>query len=136
MVAYNFQARFTLLIADGRKRGTIRAHRKSRHAQPGDAMQLYTGMRTKNCMKIGDAVCRSSEPIIVDYFGLTFSSGRDVVCAESDDSAQYLELFATQDGFDNWNEMVEWFDRTYNLPFQGVWLTWGNSFKAAFVASK
>jgi hypothetical protein len=55
MVAYSFDKRFVPQIANGFKRQTIRAHRR-RHARPGEALQLYTGMRTKQCKKIRDDV--------------------------------------------------------------------------------
>jgi hypothetical protein len=43
MVAYSFNPIFVGPILAGTKRQTIRAERK-RHARPGEAMQLYTGM--------------------------------------------------------------------------------------------
>lgn len=34
------------------------------------------------------------------------------------------EEFARKDGFESWAEMVEWFETTHGLPFQGVLFTW------------
>jgi hypothetical protein len=67
MVAYSFHKRFVSLIQSGIKRHTIRPHRK-RHARPGEALQLYTGMRTKACMKIlaADPVCERLDEVRLD----------------------------------------------------------------------
>lgn len=54
MAAYNFQKRFATLIESGDKNHTIRRIGKRRHASPGEAIQLYTGMRTKFCRKLLD----------------------------------------------------------------------------------
>ena len=57
MVAYSFKARFVPLIREGLKTQTIRAQR-SRHARPGELIQLFSGMRTHLCEKIvPDPVC-------------------------------------------------------------------------------
>lgn len=45
------------------KRQTIRAIGKRRHARPGETLQLYTAMRTKQCEKIGEARCIAVLPI-------------------------------------------------------------------------
>lgn len=67
MVAYSFHRRFVPLIQSGIKRHTIRPHRK-RHARPGEAVQLYTGMRTKACQKIlaADPVCGRVDEVRMD----------------------------------------------------------------------
>jgi hypothetical protein len=56
MVAYSFKERFAEPILNGTKGGTIRASRKGPlraatggHAKPGEELQLYTDMRTRNC---------------------------------------------------------------------------------------
>lgn len=66
MVAYSFKAQFVEPIRAGLglptepqirpKRQTIRADRK-RHARPGEELQLYRGMRTRQCFLIGRAAC-------------------------------------------------------------------------------
>lgn len=89
MVAYSFNKRFVAPICVGMdieiprwpdlriaagveirpKRQTIRAIGKRRHAQPGAKLQLYTGMRTKQCRKISDAVCVGSDPVTLRICG-------------------------------------------------------------------
>ena len=53
MVAYSLKPRFIPPILSGAKRQTIRAISRRRHAIPGETLQLYTGMRTKQCRLIG-----------------------------------------------------------------------------------
>lgn len=81
MVAYSFNKRFVSPIRVGLgikihhepgdahvytpKRQTIRATGKRRHARPGETLQLYHGMRTKQCFKIGEARCTDVVPIII-----------------------------------------------------------------------
>ena len=72
MVAYSFRPRFIEPILGGRKRQTIRAIGRRRHARPGDPLQLYAGMRTRNCRLIGRAIC-----IDVVEVGLRFAEDED-----------------------------------------------------------
>lgn len=81
MVAYSFKRQFVAPIALGLgiacpngfapaagvvrpKRHTMRSTGKRRHARPGEGLQLYWGMRTKSCLKIGDAKCIKVEQIV------------------------------------------------------------------------
>jgi hypothetical protein len=67
MVAYGFKWQFASPIRDGIKRHTIRLPRK-RHARPGEALQLYVGMRTKSCFKImDDPVCTRVAEIRLEF---------------------------------------------------------------------
>lgn len=69
MVAYNFMHQFADDVAAGRKNFTLRDERKgrSRHARPGEALQLYTSMRTSSCRKLvdPDPICEKVQPIII-----------------------------------------------------------------------
>ena len=57
MVAYSFKPQFVEPIQLDLKRQTVRGFRP-RHARPGEALQLYCGMRTRSCFKIiPDPVC-------------------------------------------------------------------------------
>ena len=64
MPALNFKKQFADKVERGEKRQTIRALRADgRNPQPGQTLFLYTGMRTKSCRKLGEAVCSSVEQI-------------------------------------------------------------------------
>lgn len=117
MVAYNFQARFADAVAIGTKRQTIRAPRKDgRHAKPGDALQLYTAMRTRQCRKLRDAVCHDACDVLLETNRITTFSPQEL---HAD-----LDAFARLDGFVDWQEMREWFAETHGLPFQGILIRW------------
>lgn len=116
MVAYNFQARFADLVASGRKSQTVRAPRKDgRHAKVGDALQLYTGMRTRQCRKLRDAVCHDVCDIMLEANRILTFKPQEL---------HDLDQFARYDGFADWREMREWFSSTHGLPFQGVLIRW------------
>lgn len=120
MVAYSFQTRFVRPILAGTKCQTIRGHRK-RHARPGEGMQLYTGMRTRQCRLITRAECVSVHEIeiFVHSFCL-LSVDMDGVPFEG-----CMNDFAIADGFTGladmwgfWNHVHGWGD------FTGVLLRW------------
>ncbi|MGD1941900.1 MAG: hypothetical protein ACFB0G_11365 [Leptolyngbyaceae cyanobacterium] len=124
MVAYNFKAQFAPLVEAGQKTQTIRALGKRRHARPGDALQLYTGMRTKGCRKLLETTCVSAFDVdmnITDEEGLTvFVDGIDY------DIPDMIAL-AEADGFgherdDPLDEFIEFFEA--RMPFQGVLIKW------------
>lgn len=120
MVAYNFQKQFAEPVADGVKKQTIRANRKNGHAKPGQALQLYTGMRTKSCKKLRDVVCVDVQEIRIGYNGVMLGgvamSGKDVG-----------EL-ARADGFHSVSEFRDFFRAQYGLPFHGVLIRWETKF--------
>lgn len=99
MVAYSFKRYFAPQIEDFSKTHTIRGHR-SRHAHPGEAMQLFVGMRTRHCRKIiPDPICSAVLPIVI-----TSSDLLDVGVAyiEIDGTPLHrdeIEPFAMSDGF-------------------------------------
>lgn len=116
MVAYNFQKQFAEPVESGRKRQTIRANGKRRHARPGDNLQLYTGMRTKACRKLRDAVCHDSCPILIEADKIWTFQPQEL---HTD-----LEAWARRDGFESWAAMRNFFEQTHGLPFSGVLIRW------------
>jgi hypothetical protein len=118
VVAYNFQARFAPAVADGTKRQTIRARGKRRHARPGDQLQLYTGMRTKTCRKLRDAVCHDACSILIEADKVFTFHPQEILLGAA------LERLARYDGFQSWAEMRAWFDQVHGLPFSGVMIRW------------
>ena len=111
MVAYSFQKRFIEPILAGLGEGveaypktqTIRNVGRRRHARVGEVVQLYTGMRTRQCRKLGVARCRAVLPVRL-YLGPS-SLGVDLdgryFCGETE-----TQEFARSDGFANVEEML------------------------------
>ncbi len=122
MVAYNFQKRFAPAVRSGAKKNTIRAWRKgrSRHAHPGEILQLYTGMRTIACEKLlPDPVCCNVQRITIIK-----ESFVSVVLDKLllDDAS--IEKLAIADGFKSIEEFAEFFEKNHGLPFDGVLISW------------
>lgn len=139
MVAYSFKPAFAADILAGGKRQTIRQPRggRGRHARVNDGLQLYTGMRTRQCCKLGDALCTEVREVVLD-----FAAGRVTL----DDAVEItglreLDAFATADGFGVeteaathglvWCLMRRWWWITHpgQPVFLGVLIGWGETFR-------
>ncbi len=66
MPALGYKKQFAQPIRDGWKRTTIRQERKKNPIRVGDTLHMFTGMRTKQCEKIGMYRCKSVRPIIIE----------------------------------------------------------------------
>lgn len=122
MVAYSFQPRFVEPILAGTKRQTIRADRR-RHARAGEPLQLYTGMRTKQCRLIGRTVCERAAAIAIDLRARTVAvDGVLVVVTTGDDP----DGFARSDGFADWPDFATFFRLAHPGAdvFEGVVIRW------------
>lgn len=116
MPALNFKARFAAPVESGQKRCTIRAERRY-PIKFGDRLYLYTGMRTKQCRKLGEAIC-------VEASDLYISDGRRVTVGNV--RLDMLEEIALSraDGFDRLRDFIQFFQETYGLPFEGQLIKW------------
>jgi hypothetical protein len=114
--ALNFKAEFADAVESGRKRQTIRRRRK-RPVRPGDTLHLYTGMRSGQCRKLGEAVCASVQGITIYRRGVVVLDGKDLSAGET------FEL-ARADGFANTESFIAFFREHYGLPFEGVLIKW------------
>jgi hypothetical protein len=100
-------------IESGEKRQTIRAVRKN-PIKEGDKLFLFWKQQSpKDCEKLGEATCISVKPIKISY-GAVYCN---IPMAS-------LEAFAIADGFDNWDDLVKYFEKNYGLPFEGVLIQW------------
>lgn len=142
MVAYGFKKQFIEPILSGLgnyewidgniprpKRQTIRAIGKRRHARPGEVIQLYTAMRTKQCRKLGEGRCKSVEPIRISVH----NSGRVEIDTDAPSTriitGAPLDEFARDDGFADWAAMrAFWLENHRDIvqlgPFVGVLIKW------------
>jgi hypothetical protein len=121
MVAYSFKRQFVAPIKAGTKAQTIRADRK-RHAREGEALQLYTGMRTRACQLIGRAVCAGVQPITID------ARDRPVIVLPDRELRPLagIDDFARLDGFEDWQAMRRFWEEYHpgSSTFSGVLITW------------
>ena len=120
MVAYSFKRQFAAPIVAGTKAQTIRADRK-RHAHAGEALQLYTGMRTLQCKLVGRAICQGVIPIKIDLTENCIDLGGNILGGWG-----ALDPFARSDGFDGWLSMTcFWRENHPDTPvFSGVLILW------------
>jgi len=123
MVAYNFKEQFAGDVEDGAKLQTIR---RDARCKVGDKLQLYTGMRTKKCRKLADAVCTAVIPVKICDTEMFLNGERlhpgNALRGEYDDRDND---FAQKDGFDSFMDMADFFRQQYgSLPFEGFVIRW------------
>ncbi|SDA13108.1 hypothetical protein SAMN02799622_00911 [Methylobacterium sp. UNC378MF] len=130
MVAYSFKKWFGPPILAGTKAQTIRAERK-RHARPGELVQLYTGMRTRQCRRLGETPCLSVNPIRIELPRarrvpevLIFDA--EGALAEHWLTARALQNFARADGFADFDELHAFWRAEHPGvdTFHGVLIRW------------
>lgn len=115
MPAFNFQKRFAAAVESGEKRQTIRATRK-RRPMPGETAHCFTGMRTRECRRLGSWTIIGVAHVALDVSGIRLNGGPL--------PADKLDEFARMDGFKDWPEMRAWFVDTHELPFLGLLVQW------------
>ena len=106
MPAYNFQDRFATLVETGKKLTTIRG----REALIGSTAYLFTGMRTKECRRLGAGRIVECVPISVGYQQNGIPC---VMLASRSLTLDDAEQLALDDGFVDAFEMMDWFSETY-----------------------
>jgi hypothetical protein len=122
MVAYNFMPWLAPKVQSGEKPHTFRANGKRAHAVKGDGLQLYTGMRTKDCRLLRETVCigswqchlpvsPSEGPTLWSINGKVLTRGQ-------------MEDFAINDGFNNFMHMAEWIFDNYGIDATGTLIAW------------
>ena len=123
MVAYSFKKQFSSPILAGIKAQTIRADR-IRHAQPGEELQLFTGMRTKHCKLVARVPCIAVEPVRLVFSRRGASELFRV--ANQTIAPAAMERFAQADGFPSVEAMARFWwaehpsEERDTLDFTGV----------------
>lgn len=128
MVAYGFRPEFVELVRSGKKTQTIRKPRTggSRHARPGEPIQLFENWRTPEVRKIiDDPMCVSVDRVKIwcDELGLrSFSHFYEYGCHTMWEEGVHGE--AQADGFPDVESLFKFFEDTHGLPFEGVLIKW------------
>ena len=118
MPSISFKLQFADAVESGRKRQTIRAPR-NRPIKVGDPVYLFTGMRTKQCRRLGVGTCTETHSIEIDY-RLRWKvavDGRSLGYGEA-------HAIAMADGFGFITDLVDFFEREHGLPFRGTLIRW------------
>lgn len=107
MVAFSFSPEFAGPVSARVKKQTIR---QTRRAKVGDRIQLYTGMRTSNCVKLvaDDPVCT--------YVGYVHINPKGLTVGDTSKSPRDIDEFARLDGFKDYAAMLAWFQGRYGQP--------------------
>ena len=108
------------------KRTTIR---RLGRARPGDTLYLYTGQLTKECRKLGEALCLFVVPVRIARERLTRGAYVHLGSERRDKallSGPRLERFARLDTAGRWDaqQFIAFFESTYGLPFIGELIGW------------
>ncbi|HUV08436.1 MAG TPA: ASCH domain-containing protein [Spirochaetia bacterium] len=120
MPALNYEERFAVPVETHKKRQTIRRERK-RPIKRGDRLYHYTGQRTKDCRWLMTSVCLATSPIVIRRDQIELKPKTETIKPWR---LFELDWFARRDGFDSWDEMRDFFDKEYGLPFEGVLILW------------
>ncbi|MCJ8322758.1 MAG: hypothetical protein HRU29_01625 [Rhizobiales bacterium] len=138
MTAINFKTEFAPAVENKTKWQTIRKPRKVPF-KVGEKLQLYTGLRTKECRKLHDAICLSVEPIKItsDVLGapeIFINGGEELGIIEA-------IKFIMADGFllpnNHWSDgrkrpdlakFTDFFKTNDGSPFEGHLIKWGVAF--------
>lgn len=125
MVAYSFRPIFQMPILTGRKRHTMRDERRgrSRHARVGEELSLWQSLRAGGPL-LGRSRCVFVMPVRMDL-----RPGRyQVRVGESAciSAPAALDVFAGEDGFASWAELVAFWrrDRPQVETWEGVLIEW------------
>lgn len=98
-------------ILSGEKRQTIRrASPKWKNVKVGDKLTLYTGLRTKECRKLGEAVVKSISRIVLherdSIGGITREGEFPLTYSE-------IDILARLDGFNSVDDFWDFFNAHY-----------------------
>lgn len=118
MPVLNYQSEFGALVELRIKPHTIRPFGK-RPYQVGDCLHHFTGMRTKQCRRLGFDMCTSVRRITITDCTVMIDMPAPLLFI-----VPPLDRFAKADGFLDWAEMRQWFANRYGLPFVGQLIQW------------
>lgn len=122
MVAFNFMARFASSVEDGTKRQTIRAAGKRRPPILGEQLQLYTGMRSRDCRLLRSAPCLQVHKIAMELATRRVRIQLGDVVRELD--TDEINQLAKDDGFASSDLFFAYFTETHGETFGGYLIKW------------
>jgi hypothetical protein len=109
-------------ILSGAKRQTIRAVRKN-PIKEGETLYMWWKQRSPKREKLGETKCINIAPITIRKDGYSIQSEKFFNSGEFTDYLS-LSLMAIANGFKDWQELVEFFEKAHGLPFTGVVIQW------------
>ncbi len=114
MVAFNFKPEFADAIRAGAKVQTIR---QTRRCAVGNTMHLFTGQRTRQCVKLAERPC-----VVVDCVHLTPDG---ITLGNVKKHPRCWDEFAALDGFSSYEALLAFFVKQYGSDrFTGTVHRW------------
>lgn len=131
MALLGYKKQFVKPIKLGLKEWTIRNDRKNPIAV-GERLYMYTGLRTRNCKKIGEAICTwtsrielREDLVLIHSFGSavcpTFAAFGDI--ENHPHCINTLNHFAKSDGFKDWEDLKNFWYKNHGtdcFPYTGT----------------
>lgn len=114
MPSINFHKKIGGKIISGEKTCTIRPGRRY---CAGKMLYLFTGLKTRSCVRLMERVCREVRDIFICPDGGVAVDGRPL-------GADEISSLAANDGFVGSEEFLEFFRQTYGLPMRGQIIKW------------
>lgn len=126
----NFQKQFADAVRTGSKKQTIRA-RSKRTPRVGETAYRYTGLRTKQCQRLGSSrIIEVSKIHIQEFLHQQSTRVEMVVCIEKAGQVPLwlnnikIKSLAQADGFSTMEDFFSFFRNTHGLPFEGYLIKW------------
>lgn len=116
MPAFNFKPEFIHAVKTGAKFSTMR---ETARCKVGNKMFLFTGMRTKNCRKLGVGICTGVYPV-----KLSFGNGTLDIHRLVDETPFTIIDLKNMEGFETLEHMYDFFEAQYGLPKTLYLHTW------------
>lgn len=119
------------------KTTTIRATRK-RPFKKGDKLFLFSGLRTKQCQKLGTVICLKVEQVEISECS-TMNPPYTAIMFKLDGSTlseREIKKIATDDGFEIWRDMIDWFRKNHGFPFTGQRIHMDNTYDRKYYLHK
>jgi hypothetical protein len=120
MALINFSREdFIDAVTNGSKHFTVRQLRKN-PIKKGEALQLYTGLRTKQAKKLRDTICKN-------VWDIKIENKKDEFLFWLDDNqltSKKVKDISNKIGFDLVEEWTEYFKQKYKFPFKGQLIEW------------
>jgi hypothetical protein len=126
MIVKLFMPQFAPKVEDGTKRQTVRPTPK-RRPKVGERLSLreWTGKPYWSKQRVlRETVLKDWEPVTIYPWNLQIGTGLGFRNLTRPNHNRELDAFAVADGFRNFGEMFEWFERQHSRPFSGIVLYW------------
>lgn len=118
----NFSPDFIPLVESGAKPHTVRAYRRDgRDPLPGDMLHLYGGWRTEAVRLLRREACEFAIDIAIQA---SAGNVHHILLGGRPLAQNDIEMLARVDGFMDGAAFVEFFEKTYGLPFTGLLIGW------------